>query len=238
MDVGNLAHEVRTILGYERKIDLPPPRKQRRGLRHSFAHERIRTVEPRDADLELLQRLELDRLESGHERPQQPLAALDRRRHRTDDVVARRERETALDGDEPVRRLEAGDAAPRCRDPDRPRRVAAESELDVARRDRRRRAAARPTRQAAGSDRVRNRAVVRVLGRDPVGELVEVRLPGDGVPVCPEPLHGLRAQGRHMLREERRPVRRRQPRRVEQVLDGHRLARARLVRARQPDPLH
>ena len=73
-----------------------------------LAHERLGLVQPRDSDLELLAATrDSDRLEAGRERRMQPLAALDRRRHRADDVVARREREAALGRDEAVRRLEA-----------------------------------------------------------------------------------------------------------------------------------
>ena len=87
-------------------------------------------------------------------------------------------------------------------------------------------------------DRVRHRAVVVVLRGDPVRELVQVRLPGHREPGLLEQLNRVGAHGGDVVGEQRGPVRRRQSRRVEQVLHRHRLARAGLVRARQPDPVH
>ena len=68
VDVGHLAHEVGAVGRRERQLDLAPAREERRGLRHALAHERLGLVEPRDPDLELLERLELDRLEARRER--------------------------------------------------------------------------------------------------------------------------------------------------------------------------
>src|SRR6185312_14019330 len=113
-----------------------------------------------------------------------------------------------------------------------------ERELHVARRDRRGRTAARAAREPSRRDRVRNGPVVRVLRGDPVRELVQVRLPGNRVSRLLEQPHRICADGRNMVGKERGAVRRRESRRVQQVLDGHRLARIRLLRTRQPDPFH
>ena len=152
-------------------------------------------------------------------------------------VVARREREAALRRHEIERRLEPGDAAPGRRDADRAARVAAERELDLPGGDRSRRAAARAAGEPSRRARVRHRAEVRVLRADPVGELVQVRLPGDGVPGGLEPQYRLGALRGHVLGEDRRAVRRDEPRRVEQVLDRDRNALARLVGPGEPDPV-
>ena len=181
VDVGDLAHE--------EAVSSPASGKsiaRRRGNRAAAASTRARTsgsacVEPRDADFDLLQRLESRRSKAGHERVHQLLAALDRRRHRPDVVVARRKREAAVRRDEVVRRLEADDAAPGGRDPDRAARVGAESELDVAGGDRRRRAAARAAGEATRARRVRHCRRSAGSRRDPVRELVQVRLARDGV---------------------------------------------------------
>jgi hypothetical protein len=66
---------------------------------------------------------------------------------------------------------------------------------------------------------------VLVLGRDPVGKLVQVRFPDDGVAGLLEPADGLSCSLRYMVAEDGRPVRRDEARRVEEVLDG------------KPDPL-
>ena len=153
-------------------------------------------------------------------------------------VVARREREAAVRGDEVVRRLEADDAAPCGRDANRAAGVGSERELDVARRDRCGRAAARAAREPARIRGVRDGSVVRVLRRDAVRELVQVRLPGDRVPGLLEPLDRGRAAVGDVLREERGAVRRHEPRGVEEILDRDGCSVGRLVGSREPDALH
>src|SRR6185437_7473520 len=111
-------------------------------------------------------------------------------------------------GHEPPGRLEADDAAPGGRDADGPTRIRAERELDLAGGDGRCGAAARPAREPARVPRVRHRAEMRVLRRDPVCELVQVRLPGDGVSRLLEPDDGHCALPGYVLGEERGPVRR------------------------------
>ena len=80
--------------------------------------------------------------------------------------------------------------------------------------------AARPAREPAGCDRVRDGAEVRILGRGPVGELVQVRLADVRVARALEPDDGLGRCNRDVLGEQDRPVRRRQAGGVEEVLDG------------------
>ena len=137
-----------------------------------------------------------------------------------------------------MRRLVPYGAAPCGRDSDRPRRVAPERELQVAGGDGRRRPSTRASCEPPRRDRIRNGAVVRVLRRDSVGELVEVRLPRDGESGGLEQLHRVGAHGTHVVGEECRAVGRRQLRGVEQVLDRHRFAAAWLVGTGQPDSVH
>ena len=199
-----------------------------------LADERVRLVEPGDADPELLERLEGGRLEAGGERAQQLGATVDRRRHRADVVVARREREDAAGGHEVVRRLEARDPAPGRRDADRAAGVGAERQLDVAGGDRRGRAAARPAGEPAWIAWVRHGAEVRVLRGDAVRELVQVRLAGDSVAGSLDAQDCVGAARRHVVCEEDRAVRRDEPRGVEQVLDRDGRARRRLLRPCKP----
>ena len=85
-------------------------------------------------------------------------------------------------------------------DPDRAARVGAERRVGEPGRERGRRAAARAAGDPARERRVRDRPVVRVHGRDPVRELVQVRLADVRVAGGLEPRHGLgglaRARGR------------------------------------------
>ena len=69
VDVRDLAHEEPVVVGGEREVDRAPAREQRRRRLDARAHERVRVVEPRDADLDLLQRLELRRLRSRGRAP-------------------------------------------------------------------------------------------------------------------------------------------------------------------------
>ena len=149
-------------------------------------------------------------------------ALLDRPRHRPGVVEARREREAALERDEPVGRLEADDAAARGRDPDRAAGVRAERGVGEPGGERGGRAAARPAGDAPGRERVRHVPVVRVLRGRPVGELVQVRLADVRVAGRLEPPHRLGGLRRDVLGEDRRAVRRRQAGGVEEVLDGER----------------
>src|SRR5262245_27020487 len=112
MDVCGLAHEVAPVGGRERELDLAAAREEGGGLHDPLAYEWLAPIEPRDPDLELVERLELDRCEAGREHLHELLAALHRRSHRADDVVARSQREAAFDRDEPVRRPETDDPAP------------------------------------------------------------------------------------------------------------------------------
>ena len=168
VDVGDLAHEER-VLGPVGKREV-----ERRGCAESARrpprHARGRADRPRRARRRRRAARRATRARAGsnpgtsaRSSSTQP-STVDG--HRPDVVVARGEREAAVGRDEAVRRLEADDAAPRRRDPDRAAGVGAERELDVARGDRRRRAAARAAGEAARVARVRDRAEVRVLRRD------------------------------------------------------------------------
>jgi hypothetical protein len=70
---------------------------------------------------------------------------------------------------------------------------------------------------------------MRVLGGDAVGELVQVRLPGDGIAGGLERRDRGRGLLGNVVAEDQRPVGRRQPCGVEEVLDAEREAFADLV---------
>ena len=152
-------------------------------------------------------------------------------------VEARREREAALERHEAEGRLEADDPAAGGRDADRAAGVGAERGVGKAGGERGGRAAARPAREAPRRDRVRHGSEVRVLRRHAVGELVQVRLADVRVARGLEAPHGLRGDGRDVVDEERRPVRRPQAGRVEEVLDRKRDPRRRLLDERDEDPV-
>ena len=118
-------------------------------LADSRMDQRIRPVEPREPDLELLERVERLGLEAVGQHLHHLLARADRACHRPGVIEARREREDAVERHEPVARLEADDPAARGRDPDRTAGVRAERVLREPRRDRRRRAAARASGHAS-----------------------------------------------------------------------------------------
>ena len=82
------------------------------------------------------------------------------------------------------------------------------------------RAAARAAWVAASVERVLDVPEVLVLGRDPVRELVQVRLAEDGIAGALEARHGIRRPRGHVLLEDRRAIGRDQPRRVEEILDA------------------
>src|SRR5690348_11256252 len=237
--VRDLAHE-EPVLGriVQRQVDGPTVREERKHRLDARADEGIRVIEPGEADAQLTERLELDGGELRGERAHQVRAARDGRGDRPDVVVARCEREATVLGHEPPGRLEADDAAPGGRDADGPARIGAERELDVAGGDGRGGAAARSAREPARVPRVRNRAEMRVLRRDPVRELVQVRLACDGISRLLEPGDGHGALRGYVLGEERGPVRRDEAGGVEQVLDRDRRPASRFLRAREPDALH
>ena len=130
-------------------------------------------------------------------------------------VEARRERKAAVDRHEPVSGLEADDAATGRGDSDRAGRVRAERRVRQPQRERRGGPSAGTARRPAGRARIRDGAVVRVLGRHPVRKLVQVRLADihvAGVFEQPHRFGGLRG---NVVGENRRAVRRSQPGRVE-----------------------
>jgi hypothetical protein len=78
---------------------------------------------------------------------------------------------------------------------------------------------------------------VRVLGRDPIGELVQIRLPHDAVAALLEPLDRLRRPLGDVLGEQDRPVRGAQAGRVEEVFDGERDPSGRLLGPGEENPV-
>jgi hypothetical protein len=134
-------------------------------------------------------------------------------------VEGRRQREDAVEGDEPVGRLEADDAAAGGGDADRSARVGPERRVCEAGGERRSRAAARAAGDSARGDRVGDGAEVRVLGGDAVGELVEVRLPDVDVAFSLELGDCRGGPLRDVVGEDDRPVGRGEPGGVEEVLD-------------------
>ena len=194
----------------------------------------LRVVGPRDARRAGRRARRGLRREARRERVHHRHALGDRSRHRAGVVVARRERPAAVERHEPERRLEADDAAERGGDPDRAARCRVPSA-----------ASARPAASAAaeppleppairpGATRVRHPAEVRVHRRDAVRELVQVRLADVRVAGRLEPADGFGRLGGHVVGEDRRAVRRRQPGGVEEILDRERDAVRRRLRAAQ-----
>ena len=179
------------------------------------------------SELDLLGReLRRDRLEERS-------AVGDAPRHRADVVEARCERKAARGRDEIERRLETDHAAARCRNADRAAGVGSERSVGEARCERRRGAAGRAAGDSAGSEGVRDGAEVCVLRRDPVGELVQVRLADVRVAGRFGKEDGCCTLSRDVLREDRRAVRRRQACGVEQILDREPGPRRRLRRESQ-----
>ena len=206
----------------------------RRRLADPFADERRAAVGPGDSDGDLPGRLGL---ELRDERLQHRGAVGDRAGHRPGVVEGRCEGEAAVERDKAVRRLEADDSAARGGDADRAAGVGSERRVREACGKRGGRAAAGAAGGPAGRDRVRNRAEMRVLRGDAVGELVEVRLADVRVAGALEADDCLGAPVGDVVGEEDRPVGRRQPGGVEEILDGERDAvRRHRRRARQPDP--
>ena len=220
MDVRDLAHEHRHRPVCVGKRDRLRPIEQRSSLEDARSHERRTRVRPEDADGDVVQRLESRDRQVGRQSAHQLDAPRDVTRHRPDVVEARRQRKHAARRHEPVGRLEAGDAAARRRDPDRPSRVRAERAVGEPGGERSGRAAARPARRSSRRHRIRHHAVVPVLRRDAVRELVQVRLPDVDPSGCLEPEDRLGARDRDVVGEHGGPVRRPHTGRVEEILHG------------------
>ena len=150
------------------------------------------------------------RREARDERGEERLALGDGARHRACVVEARREREAAVERDEPVRRLEPDEPAPGGRDPDRAAGVGPERRVGEAGRERRGRAAARAAGEPPGRSGFGTVPKCGFCGRDAVGELVQVRLADVRVAGLLGEADGRRALARHVVDEDRRPVRRRE----------------------------
>ena len=171
--VGDLSHERRYDTLGQRELDLDDVTEDARGSQHAFADERVAAIRPRDAHTRVS---ELSDLKSRNEVSHQIDTACDVACHRARVVEARCEREDAVDRHGSKARLEPRHPAAGGRDPDRPARIRPERALDEPQRQGRRRPAARPARRPARIRRIRHDAVVQVLRRDAVGELVQVRL--------------------------------------------------------------
>ena len=198
---------------------LAPVREACRRFPHPLRDERVGEVRPGDADAEVLQRC-LGAREARRHRLHHPFAAVDVARHRAGGVVGRRQRPAAVDRNSAERHLEAGDAAAGGGDPDRPAGVAAQGGVDQPRGQGGTAASARPAGHAARCGRVGHPAVVVVLGGDPPRELVQVGLADHHVAGVLEQRHRRRGLVRHVVAEDRRPVRGPQAGGVEEVLDG------------------
>ena len=79
------------------RFDTSTPRKPRGGLLDAYPYERVGELRPGDADLELLERLELGGLIPRDERAEHPFATVDIVGQRPGGVEARRERPAALE---------------------------------------------------------------------------------------------------------------------------------------------
>jgi hypothetical protein len=220
----------------QRQVEPPAPREALGSRLDACCHERIGELRPRDSDLDLLE-CHLCRREARSEHIHHPLARGDVPRHRPRVVVARGEREAAIERHQPPARLEADDAAAGGGDADRAAGVGAERRVREPCRQRRRGAAARAARKPPRSQRIRNRPEMLVLRGRAVRELVQVRLAGVRVSRRLQPPHGLRGLARHVLGEQDRAVGRDEPGRVEEVLDRERNPLAGLLRAGEEDPL-
>ena len=107
---------------------------------HAAPDQRLGTLHPGNANLELGERGKRGLLKVGHECLHHARARRDVAPHRASMIEARRERKAALKRHQPMTRLKAHDAAAGGRDPDRPAGVCAECRLRDACCERRRRA--------------------------------------------------------------------------------------------------
>ena len=150
----------------------------------------------------------------------------------------RREREHPFDRHEPVARLEAGDAAARRRDANRPSGVRAECAVGQAER-RAPQPSPRSSRPAfapgtPGSERSRNGgSATSCRTRTRAGSSSRR---SSNRPL--EPLHGLGGPAGDVVAEHRRPVRRANPGRVEEILDGEAPPRRPAAELGDPDAFY
>ena len=235
MHVGDLAHERDSNLRTG-PVDSLGSGEERRRLADACRDQRIGIVDPADRDADIAERIQRLALEVGHERVEQSDTLVDGARHRADVIEARRERKAACGRHEVVRGLEADHPATRRRDPDRSAGIRAERSIGEVRRERGGGTAARAARDAPRCKRVRHSAVVGVLRRDAVRELVQVRLADVRVPRGFRSSDRLGSYRRHVLREDGRAVGCDQPRGVEQVLDGERNTCGRAGGTREENP--
>jgi len=128
----------------------------------------------------------------------------------------------AVEIDQAIGRLQPGDPAIGGRNADRAAGVGADRGEAHAGGHRRRRAAARATRNVSAPPRVVGRAVVRVVGGRAARELVRVRLPDHDGAGRTQPPHRLGVVARYVVAMERRAVGRAHARGVGQILDRDR----------------
>ena len=236
MDVGDLAVEDREdpLVG-RGELDRPAAREASDRRLDALANEGVGELGPGDADLELLERLELHGLEAGHER-----------------ASIRSQPSTSSASGPPVSKLAASGQQPSSETrpcvglcPTTPQHAAgiriepAESVPSAASASpaakRRRGAPARPAGDAAREARVRDVAEMRVLGGRPVRELVQVRLADVHVARILEPQHRGSGPLGHVAGEDPRAVGRLQPAGVEEILDRQPDARSGRLRLGEED---
>ncbi len=141
------------------------------------------------------------RIRAGHRR-QERRAVLERARHRAGVIEARRERDDAAQRDEPARRLDRRGAAQRRGDAQRAGRVRPRRGGHHARRERCRRAAARPAGRALERPRVAD-----LVGRAADRELVRVEVAEQHHALRAQPSPDVAVRDRPLVEE---PARRRQ----------------------------
>ena len=236
MHVGDFPHERVADRCREREVDRLGIEQCGR-LADPLADEWRTAVVPRDADRDLAGRLGF---EFRGESLEHPRAVGDSAGHRPGVVEGGREREAPVERDEAVAGLEADDPAAGGGDPDRAARVGSERCVREPGGECGGRAAAGAAGRPSGRDRVGNRAEVRVLGGDAVGELVQVRLADVHVAGALEAHDRLGAPLGHVVGEEDRPVGRGQPGGVEEILDREPkpIGLADLVRPREKNRVH
>ena len=139
--------------------------------------------------LDLLRTRAASRQPGHHLEAQRGVA--DAARERTDVIEGKGKGPHAVTGDRVIAALETDDAAARGGDADGASGIGAHSDRREAGCDRRRRAAARATGNAAGSDRVAHGTEMRVRAGDTIGKLVQIG--------GPHHQRTRRAQARHHL---------------------------------------
>ena len=220
-----------------RQLDIHSFAEQRGRRVDLLAHERTCGVEPGDRHRQVFDRIDSGRLEPRREDPEHLDARPDVECHRSRGVEARRQWKAAVGRDEIERRFEADDPAAGCGDPNRATGIRTERRLGKPGCEGRRGPAARAARYSSPRDRIRNGSEVRILRRDSVRELVQIRLADVHVTARLESAHRLRRAARDVVGEHRRSVRRRQACCIEEILDGEAYSLTSIIRTSEEDPV-